>query len=92
MNLISMDGRRVPFSSVARIEQGAGLGSIRRIDRNRTVTVSADVHPDFNQQRVLADVQEALADFPLPPNYTVDYTGENEDMEETQAFLMKAFA
>lgn len=91
MNLISMDGRRVPFSSVARIEQGAGLGSIRRIDRNRTVTVSADVHPDFNQQRVLADVREALADFPLPPNYTVDYTGENEDMEETQAFLMKAF-
>ena len=41
MNLISIDGRRVPFSSVARIEQGAGLGSIKRIDRNRTVTVSA---------------------------------------------------
>jgi len=77
MNLISIDGRRVPFSSVARIEQGAGLGSIKRIDRNRTVTVSADVHPDYNQQRVLEAVQAKLADFSLPADYSIDYTGEN---------------
>ncbi|HNZ19305.1 MAG: efflux RND transporter permease subunit [Candidatus Hydrogenedentes bacterium] len=91
MNLIATDGRRVPFSSVARIEQGAGLGSIQRIDRKRTVTVSADVHPDFNQQRLLQAVQAKLQDFPLPADYTIDYTGENEDMEETQFFLFKAF-
>ncbi|HOF39994.1 MAG TPA: efflux RND transporter permease subunit [Candidatus Hydrogenedentes bacterium] len=91
MNLIAIDGRRVPFSSVAHIEQGAGLGSIKRIDRKRTVTVSADVHPDFNQQRLLQAVQAKLEDFPLPPDYSFAYTGENEDMEETQFFLFKAF-
>ncbi len=91
MMLIAADGRRVPFSSVAHIEQGTGLGSIKRIDRKRTVTVSADVHPDFNQQRLLQAVKAKLTDFPLPPDYTFAYTGENEDMEETQYFLYKAF-
>jgi multidrug efflux pump subunit AcrB len=91
MNLIAIDGRRVPFSSVARIEQGAGLGAIKRIDRNRTITISAEVHPDYNDQEVLAAVQDTLADFPRPPNYFINYTGENEDMEETRAYLIKAF-
>lgn len=91
MNLIAVDGRRVPFSSVARIEQGAGMGAIKRIDRNRTITVSADVHPDYNAREVLGVVQDRLADFPRPANYFINYTGENEDMKETQDFLMKAF-
>jgi len=67
------------------------LGAIKRMDRNRTITVSAEVHPDYNEQEVLAAVQNKLADFPRPSNYFINYTGENEDMEETKAFLIKAF-
>lgn len=92
MDLIAMDGRRVPFSAVAQVEQGAGLGSIRRMNRKRTVTVSADVDPAFRAPEVLDRVRERLSGFPLPAGYTVAYTGENEDLEETQGFLSRAFA
>lgn len=91
MNLINRSGKPIPLSVVAHVEQGAGLGSITRIDRRRTVTVSADVEAGMLGREVLNDVREAMDDFPLPAGYTVDYTGENEDMVETEDFLIRAF-
>jgi multidrug efflux pump subunit AcrB len=91
MNLINLEGRPIPFSSVARLEQGAGLGSITRIDRKRTVTVSAEVEGDTPAPEVLKKVQKVMEGYELPPGYTVSYTGENEEQEEAQAFLIKAF-
>jgi len=90
MNLINLAGVPIPFSAVARLEQGAGLGSIRRIDRKRTVTVVGDVDGRPGAE-VLKDVRERLAGFPLPTGYSIAYTGENEDMVESQLFLMRAF-
>jgi multidrug efflux pump len=92
MNLINLAGEPVPFSAVARLEQGTGLGSIKRINRKRTVTVSAEVTRDRTAPEVLADVQAILGkQLRLPSGYTVAYTGENEDSEETQVFLLQAF-
>ncbi|MFA6242428.1 MAG: efflux RND transporter permease subunit, partial [Candidatus Hydrogenedentales bacterium] len=91
MNLINLRGEAVPFSSVAKIEQGAGLGSVKRIDRKRTVTVSAEVDGNKSSPEVLGDVRKTLESFNLPAGYTISYTGENEDSEETEAFLGRAF-
>ncbi|MCC6490451.1 MAG: efflux RND transporter permease subunit [Candidatus Hydrogenedentes bacterium] len=90
MNLINLAGQAIPLSSVAQIEQGAGLGIIKRIDRMRTVTVSADVEAGKRAPEVLELVRDAMDDFDLPAGYTVAYTGENEDTEETEAFLGRA--
>jgi len=90
MTLVSLDGEPIPFSAVASLQQDEGLGTIRRIDRKRTVTVMADVEGRTGPA-VLADVQRRLADYSLPPGYTIGYTGENEDTEETQEFLSRAF-
>jgi len=92
MTLINLAGEPVPFSAVARVEQGAGLGSIKRINRKRTVTVSAEVQGDRTPIEVLRIVQQKLSTFPLPEGYTMSFTGENEDLEDTQAFLVRAFA
>jgi multidrug efflux pump subunit AcrB len=43
MRIRTADGAEVPFSSVALVEYGTGYSSIRRVDRQRVVTVSADV-------------------------------------------------
>jgi CzcA family heavy metal efflux pump len=91
MKLINLRGEAIPMSVVAHVEQGSGLGSITRIDRRRTVTVSADIETGALGQEVLNDVRKAMTDFPMPAGYTVDYTGENEDTEETEAFLKRAF-
>lgn len=91
MTLVNLAGVAVPLSAVARLEQGTGYGAIKRIDRKRTVTVSGDTDGKRPGAEVLKDVRAKLADFPVPAGYTVAYTGENEDQEEAQAFLMRAF-
>lgn len=90
MNLINVMGTPVPFSAVAKVEHGGGLGSINRINRKRTITISGDVDGRLATE-VLADVQKRLSTFPLPAGYLISYTGENEDQQESQDFLMRAF-
>lgn len=90
MSLINAEGNPIPFSAVARIEEGAGLGTIKHIDRKRTLTVSGYAQGRPSTE-VMADVSLLLQDFDLPPGYTVQRTGEFEDMGDTQNFLGLAF-
>lgn len=90
MTLINLGGKTIPFTAVARVEQAGGMGSIKHINRKRTVTVSAEVEGRTGPQ-VLADVQARLEGFDLPAGYNISYTGESEEMDESQRFLVNAF-
>lgn len=87
------EGRPIPLSSVASWQLAEGYGSVKRKDMDRVATVSSDVRTGLNSNAVLAEVQEVLADFPdrLPPGYAMRWTGQQQDQEEAQAFLMTAF-
>ena len=87
---VNPEGQAIPFSSVAHLEQGEGYGSIRRTDRKRMVVISGEAEGRGGPE-VLAEVQERLAGFPMPAGYTLDYTGENEDIQDTTTFLFAAF-
>ena len=86
----NLDGEAIPFSAVARIEEGGGLGTIKHIDRKRTLTISGNAEGRPGPA-ILKDVRLLLEDFPLPAGYTLEYTGEFEDMGNTQNFLAIAF-
>ena len=64
------DGEAVAFSQVALVEPGRGFASIRRIDRNRAVNVSASVDPQVvSTAALVADLRrrilpEVVAEFP----------------------------
>lgn len=49
MRIRTPDGAEVPFHEVAEISFGQGYAAIRRQDRRRTVTVSADIDPEVVQ-------------------------------------------
>jgi multidrug efflux pump subunit AcrB len=85
-------GQQIPLTSVADIREGTGFGSITRIDQNRVVTVSGDAAPGFNGPDVLKRVQDRLTEYrqTLPPGYTMEYTGGNEDQQESFGFLTTA--
>jgi multidrug efflux pump len=85
------EGKTIPVSAFARMEFSTGLAAVHRIDARRVVTVMADVADGYNSNALLAQVQASLADLQLPPGYAIDYTGENEDQEESSAFLSEAF-
>lgn len=84
------DGFKVPISSVADVEFAGGLGAIRRVDLKRVVTVSANSQGRLGND-VLMDVQNILKNYELPDGYQLKYTGEQEDQQETSAFLFQAF-
>jgi len=90
---IMEEGRQIPLLSVARWEVADGYGSIKRKDQSRMATIGSGVAEGYNSNAVLAEVQEALADFvsSLPPGYTVRYTGQSQEQEEAMEFLGTAF-
>ena len=86
------EGRQIPLVSVARIVPASGLGSVTRLDQERVVTVLGDAAPGANANAVLGQVQAELAPVveDVPAGYTVNYTGANEEQNESFGFLTTA--
>lgn len=83
------EGRQVPLVAVAHVEMGSGLGAITRKRQQRVVTVQGEAAAGVNGNELLARVQAELAPYveALPPGYSVRYTGESEDQQESFGFL-----
>jgi hydrophobic/amphiphilic exporter-1 (mainly G- bacteria), HAE1 family len=77
----------VPVRQVASLVQGVGPSSIERDDRQRVVTVSANVL-GRSLGEVATEIEARLAEIPATPGYTVAFAGETEDMRDT----LRAFA
>lgn len=78
----------VPLSEIVTFETVEGLTSIQRDDQTRYLQVSASIADGYNVGIVSADVQEALADYKLPEGYSLEFTGENETINEAIEQLM----
>jgi multidrug efflux pump subunit AcrB len=86
------DGRMVPLTTVAEIDYSGSIGSIRRIDAERVVTVRANVDETQIPGPVArAEAEKRLGALALPPGYSVRFTGEFEFQKESEEFLSKAF-
>lgn len=86
MRIRTPDGAEVPFATVARASVGRGFSSINRVDRERIVSVIADVdRSQITANEVLSDlgagqIQEIMRDHPR-----VSYSLEGEQAEQAQA-------
>lgn len=83
-------GDPVPLSTVATIRLAAGFGSIRHLDQNRVVTISANTL-GRNSNEVLKEVQQRLVGLKLPGGYQLAFSGEQEEQQKAIDFLGKAF-
>ncbi len=85
-------GEMVPLSTLAQITFAGSMGDIVRINNERVVTVKANVDETKIPGPVArAQAAEILADLPLPPGYSIKFTGEFEFQQESEDFLSKAF-
>ncbi len=87
------DGQQIPLSSIATWRVGKGSGDVLRKDLDRVVTVTSDVRAGYNANAVLAEVQAHLSDFAasLPSGYQLRYAGQQDEQQESEAFLLGAF-
>ena len=88
MRIRTPNGAEVPFSQVAQVEPGRGYASIKRVDRNRAVNVTASVDPAVTSSNaVITDLRERIL-----PEVLADYPGVLYTFEGAQAEQMDAVA
>lgn len=79
--------RQVPLSAIAKIEYSNSFAGIKRIDQKRVISLSSNVLTNFNENEVVADIQNRLKSFSKPEDVSIKMTGAQEDQAETSAFL-----
>lgn len=94
MRIRTPAGVEVPFSAVADVEYGNGYSTIRRVNRQRVVVVTADVLRDVTTPE---EVLETLQQTTLPeilsgyPRVSYVLSGEQEERGETMDGLVQLF-
>jgi multidrug efflux pump len=84
-------GGLVPISTFVEREPAQKVSTINRTDRRRTVTIQADVLPDFLSTDVIRELQVMAADFDVDPRVSFAFRGSFEDQKADQDFLNRAF-
>ena len=67
-------------------------GDLIRVDGARALTVSADVEPGVLPDTKVREIGAWLAQQDFGPGITFTFRGEDEEQQDAQAFLSKAFA
>lgn len=94
MRIRAPDGTEVPFAAAAEFELGQGYSTITRIDRQRVVTVRADVDRGVTTpEAVLSSLdagplQEILSAY---RGISYSFTGEQEERNQSLGGLMRLF-
>ena len=81
---------QVPISAVADIEFSTTYGSVLRKDLDRVITLYSNVLEGYNATEVNNEIRELLKDYEMPEGYRYEFTGEQQEQQESMAFLSRA--
>jgi len=83
--------KSVPLSSVVKVDYTSTLGSVKRKDQKRTISLRSNVLSGYTPTAVNVELAQHIANFKAKPaGVTIAQTGEGEQQAETGAFLGKA--
>ena len=89
---IRSDAGLVPISNFVRWQPVPVVGSIERVDGQRSVLVQADVVRGVLSDSKVRELRRWLeSEAPLPEGVEATFGGEDEQQAEARAFLVKAF-
>ncbi|WP_296125915.1 efflux RND transporter permease subunit [Pseudomonas sp. Ga0074129] len=81
---------QVPLGNFVTLQQAPKVGTLRRVDGNRTITLQADLAAGAQLDERLQALREAMGD--VPADVQVKFAGEAADQREAATFLGTAFA
>ena len=83
--------KQVPISAVAKVKYSSSLGSVRRVNTDRVVTLYSNLAEGGNANEIIATLEALIAeDINIPDGYRVEFTGEQEEQAKSMAFLQTA--
>jgi len=90
--LVSRDGRRVKLSNIVDVVQSAGPNVINRYNRQRAVTLYANLQGK-PQGEALAEVGQLIAEtLPNAPGYRAELAGRSRELQRSFQYLGTALA
>ncbi len=81
----------VPISNFVTRSAKPKVGTIRRSDGRRTMTVEADVEEGILPDSKVREIREWLDKAEFDPRINFSFKGEDKEQREAEAFLLKAF-
>ncbi len=82
--------RSVPLSAVCNIRYDYTYAGIKRKNNERVITLSSDVKEGYNPNEVVAKLQKVMEQYKASGNVKVKFAGQEEEQQETMAFLGRA--
>jgi hydrophobic/amphiphilic exporter-1 (mainly G- bacteria), HAE1 family len=82
----------VPLDNIASFTHGAAPSDIRRLNRQRQVTLSANMLPGTSQASAQQEVLAAAAQLGLGPEYRLAFAGRSRELNRTASAFLQALA
>ncbi len=89
---IKTDNGQVPISNFAELKAAKKQGTINKVDSRQVITLEADLLPGFNLNVIWPAMTDKISELALDPRVNIKVRGENEDQQESELFLIQAFA
>lgn len=90
--ITTSNGERIPLGNVAKLIPAKGPSSITRIDRFRTVNVTADVEKENINMVVFQEDLKVYLDELISKHPSISYTLEGEAREQNETFTSIAYS
>jgi len=90
IEIMSPMGESIKLKDVADVKMESGYASITRNDQERTITVTAALEEGYNIGLVGDEIQEKMDDLDVPEGYSVELTGESEEINSALRDLILA--
>lgn len=81
----------VPLSNFVTLEPAEKIGTIKRVDSRRVITIQAEAAPGVLVNDQVVKMAQKLRDSQFPTQIRFAFKGEQEQQQETGAFLTSAF-
>jgi len=79
----------IPLSSVANVSILSGPNEIRRVDQDRAAIISANI-TDISLKDAVEKIYDVIENYPIPPEFSYELTGQNKEMETSMNSLAMA--
>jgi multidrug efflux pump subunit AcrB len=92
MWVVSGDGRRVPLREIAALAEGTSYNTIRRVDRRRAISVTADTAPDVSPESIMPSLMPGFRALErIYPTVTIELAGRQRQFRKAFATLPVGF-
>ncbi|MCP9494963.1 MAG: efflux RND transporter permease subunit [Pyrinomonadaceae bacterium MAG19_C2-C3] len=88
----SSTGGTVDLSSVVSLEEGTAPASVERLDRERQVTIRANIAPEGSETAALETLNAAARAINMDAGYFTGVTGQSKELGRANYYFMLAFA